>query len=307
MAGHFPFCGAGCCSKRRGCLAANVRAACCCCCCRKWKVRCRWRRRKKGGEAMGTPVRAQDTSTQVASSFGCWTMEPPFRKNGVIRVGLRERLRSWPKTGLWWSHPDGDGQAGAATNTNDEERRLTERGAAAAAAAAAGREAQTTVGNQKSRWLVKCTARIHSEKWLLIHISIRLMNREIKEEEKTTLLGYYSNVKKIGIHKQVFENLRRDRPQVMDKVIPVAGDVTMPSLGISPEDLKLLCDDVSIVFNSAATVRFDEDLRTAVELNVKGPQRLMNVCHQMKRLEVLVASSFSFLFFSFLFFLNRHN
>ena len=85
---------------------------------------------------------------------------------------------------------------------------------------------------------------------------------------------------------QVFENLRRDRPEVMDKVIPVAGDVTMPSLGISPQDLQVLCDEVSIVFNSAATVRFDEDLRTAVELNVKGPQRLMNVCHQMKRLEV---------------------
>lgn len=86
----------------------------------------------------------------------------------------------------------------------------------------------------------------------------------------------------------VFENLRRDRPQAMDKVIPVAGDVTLPDFGISPEDLKLLCDSVSIVFNSAATVRFDEDLRTAVELNVKGPQRLMNVCHQMKRLEALV-------------------
>ena len=72
----------------------------------------------------------------------------------------------------------------------------------------------------------------------------------------------------------------------MDKVIPVAGDVTLEGFGISSQDLKLLCDDVSIVFNSAATVRFDEDLRTAVELNVKGPQRLMNVCHQMKRLEV---------------------
>jgi len=74
----------------------------------------------------------------------------------------------------------------------------------------------------------------------------------------------------------------------MDKVIPVAGDVTMEGFGISPEDLKLLCDEVSIVFNSAATVRFDEDLRTAVDLNVKGPQRLMNVCHQMKRLEVAI-------------------
>lgn len=73
----------------------------------------------------------------------------------------------------------------------------------------------------------------------------------------------------------------------MDKVIPVAGDVTLTDFGISPEDLKLLCDSVSIVFNSAATVRFDEDLRTAVELNVKGPQRLMRICHQMKCLEVV--------------------
>lgn len=85
---------------------------------------------------------------------------------------------------------------------------------------------------------------------------------------------------------KVFEQLRRDRPEVMAKLIPVAGDVTMPGLGLSPSDLELLIDNVSLVFNSAATVRFDEDLRTAVELNVKGPQRLMQVCHQMKRLDV---------------------
>jgi len=72
----------------------------------------------------------------------------------------------------------------------------------------------------------------------------------------------------------------------MTKIIPVAGDVTLPSLGLSPADLQLLSDNVSLVFNSAATVRFDEELRTAVELNVKGPQRLINVCHQMKHLDV---------------------
>lgn len=97
---------------------------------------------------------------------------------------------------------------------------------------------------------------------------------------------------------KVFEQVRRDRPQVMDKVIPVAGDVTMPGLGLSKADLQLLIDNVSLVFNSAATVRFDEDLRTAVEMNVKGPQRLMEICHQMKRLDVsscyqLASSSFS--------------
>ena len=85
---------------------------------------------------------------------------------------------------------------------------------------------------------------------------------------------------------QVFEQLRNDRPQAIAKLIPVAGDVTLDGLGLSESDMKLLCDNVSIVFNSAATVRFDEELRTAVELNVKGPQRLIRICHKMKCLEV---------------------
>ena len=85
---------------------------------------------------------------------------------------------------------------------------------------------------------------------------------------------------------QVFEQLRNDRPQAITKLIPVAGDVTLDGLGLSPSDVQLLCDNVSIVFNSAATVRFDEELKTAVEMNVKGPQRLITLCHKMKCLDV---------------------
>lgn len=64
------------------------------------------------------------------------------------------------------------------------------------------------------------------------------------------------------------------------------GDVMLPSYGLSPADLQLLIEDVSIVFNSAATVRFDEELKTAIEMNVKGPRRLLELCRRMKRLEV---------------------
>lgn len=78
----------------------------------------------------------------------------------------------------------------------------------------------------------------------------------------------------------------------MAKIMPVAGDVTMDGLGLSQADLEQLCENVSIVFNSAATVRFDEDLRTAVEMNVKGPLRLIGVCRKMKRLEVRFVHSF---------------
>lgn len=86
--------------------------------------------------------------------------------------------------------------------------------------------------------------------------------------------------------KKVFDIIRREQPESLKKLIAMEGDVTLPSFGLSPTDLQLLIDTVSVVFNSAATVRFDEDLKTAIEMNVKGPRRLLEICRQMKQLEV---------------------
>ncbi len=79
----------------------------------------------------------------------------------------------------------------------------------------------------------------------------------------------------------------------MRKVVAVGGDVTFPGFGLSPSDLQLILDNVSVVFNSAATVKFDEELKTAVQLNVKGPRELLAICRQMKNLQVLSNSSHS--------------
>ena len=84
----------------------------------------------------------------------------------------------------------------------------------------------------------------------------------------------------------MFAKLIEEQPDVLNKIILVEGDVTLPNLGISSTDLDLLVNNVSIVFNSAATVRFNEELRTAVNINLKGPQRLLRLCHQMKHLVV---------------------
>ncbi len=73
----------------------------------------------------------------------------------------------------------------------------------------------------------------------------------------------------------MFEKLRMEQPEAMSKIIPVEGDISLPNLGVSGLDLELLLDNVSLVFNSAATIKFSEDLRTAVQLNVKGPQQLL--------------------------------
>jgi len=59
----------------------------------------------------------------------------------------------------------------------------------------------------------------------------------------------------------VFSRIRRDSQGLLSKIIPVSGDITFPGLGISPTDERTLCEQVSIVFHVAATIRFDEPLR----------------------------------------------
>lgn len=45
----------------------------------------------------------------------------------------------------------------------------------------------------------------------------------------------------------------------------VAGDITLPDLGLSKPDLDKLIQEVSIVFHSAATVKFDEPMRFEIK------------------------------------------
>lgn len=72
----------------------------------------------------------------------------------------------------------------------------------------------------------------------------------------------------------------------LSKVLPICGDITLPGLGISKADMDMLIHDVSIVFHSAATVKFDEPLRTSVNFNTRGTRYVLEMCHQMKKLLV---------------------
>lgn len=50
-------------------------------------------------------------------------------------------------------------------------------------------------------------------------------------------------------------------PSLLSKVIAVQGDVTLPGLGLSPEDTKTVTDHVSVVFHSAASIRLNQTLK----------------------------------------------
>lgn len=86
----------------------------------------------------------------------------------------------------------------------------------------------------------------------------------------------------------VFDGLRRRRPGVLAKVRAVAGDVSLPGLGLAAEDRVALQAAVSVVFHVAATVRFDEHLRKAADTNVAGTRAVLDLCRGMANLEVLL-------------------
>ncbi|VVD02444.1 unnamed protein product [Leptidea sinapis] len=86
---------------------------------------------------------------------------------------------------------------------------------------------------------------------------------------------------------QVFDILRQKDPQQLNKLSIIPGDVTQPNLGISEEYLKKL-DKVSIVFHSAATVKFDELLGCAVEQNIRSVIRVMDICDSLPNIETLI-------------------
>lgn len=60
-------------------------------------------------------------------------------------------------------------------------------------------------------------------------------------------------------------------------VVPIEGDMGLPSLGISPADWARLASSVQIIFHSAANVRFDEPLSAIVKTNVRGLRYLVDL------------------------------
>ena len=69
---------------------------------------------------------------------------------------------------------------------------------------------------------------------------------------------------------QLFQILRSRYPNFEEKVQAIAGDMMVDGLGISDEDRFLLQKSVDIVIHSAATVRFDEQLRYVFLVAIQG-------------------------------------
>jgi len=86
----------------------------------------------------------------------------------------------------------------------------------------------------------------------------------------------------------LFNHLKKVNPSCFTKVVAINGDITLPRLGMSNEDFTTITEKVSVVFHAAATIRFDEELRKSLVMNVGGTRSIIDLAKEMDKLEALV-------------------
>ncbi|XP_017871912.1 PREDICTED: putative fatty acyl-CoA reductase CG5065 [Drosophila arizonae] len=89
------------------------------------------------------------------------------------------------------------------------------------------------------------------------------------------------------LNSKLFDRLRREQPQTISKVVPIAGDCMKLGLGISETDLAKLTN-VNVVYHSAASVRFDDPLAKAILLNTRATHELVKLALQWKQLKAFI-------------------
>ncbi|CAB3233633.1 unnamed protein product [Arctia plantaginis] len=109
--------------------------------------------------------------------------------------------------------------------------------------------------------------------------------KNVKPEDR--LANLYSSL--------CFNRLRSEKPDVFgSKVFVISGDVMEPGLGLSLEDRELLINEVNVIFHVAASVRFDDPLKFAIQMNLKGTLDTLALAKEVKNLFAFVHVSTSY-------------
>ncbi|XP_049840533.1 fatty acyl-CoA reductase 1-like [Schistocerca gregaria] len=106
------------------------------------------------------------------------------------------------------------------------------------------------------------------------------------QDPQERLEAYVSNV--------IFSKVREQQPDFSRHLSVIGGDISSPDFQLEEQDIAALRRDVSVVFHCAASVRFDDSLRNAVNTNVVGTKRLLQLAEQLPNLQVFVYISTSF-------------
>lgn len=96
------------------------------------------------------------------------------------------------------------------------------------------------------------------------------------------------------LDRPTFWKLKKDTPEVLQKIHVISGQMTEYDLGISPEDLEKLRENVSIVFHCAASISFHKDFRFMATNNILGTYNVISLCTKLPKIAAYVHTSTAF-------------
>lgn len=82
--------------------------------------------------------------------------------------------------------------------------------------------------------------------------------------------------------------------EMIGKIIIINGDCALLNLGMSEKDRQLVAENCSLMYHFAATIRFDEKLKKAVELNTRGTREMIKLAKEFKNLDMFGYMSTSY-------------
>ncbi|MCL7042772.1 hypothetical protein MKW94_018149 [Papaver nudicaule] len=119
-----------------------------------------------------------------------------------------------------------------------------------------------------------------------IYVMIKAKNKEAAVER----------LKKEIINTELFKCLQQAHGRsyntfVLSKLVPVLGNVCETNLGIEPNLAGEIANEVDVIVNSAANTTFDERYDVAMNINTRGPYRLMTLAKRCKKLQLFLQVS----------------
>ncbi|XP_015189727.1 PREDICTED: fatty acyl-CoA reductase 1-like, partial [Polistes dominula] len=110
--------------------------------------------------------------------------------------------------------------------------------------------------------------------------TIYLLVRAKKQKDpQTRFKEYFNDV--------IFDRLKREQKDVEKKIILIEGDTSLLNLGLSGKDRDRIID-TDLIFHSAASVRFLDNIRNIVNTNIRGTRDLLLLAQEMTSLKAFI-------------------
>ncbi|CAO1398834.1 unnamed protein product [Diamesa tonsa] len=92
----------------------------------------------------------------------------------------------------------------------------------------------------------------------------------------------------------IFVRVMTEKPEMMKRITPVFGEISLPNLGLSDEDLSRVTKTTDIFIHLAATLRLEATLKPAIQMNLLGTKNALDVAKMMSNLLWFMHTSTAF-------------